>query len=309
MLRIVLALGGNALLPRGATPDTAIQVAKVRLAVEALRPLALAHELVLTHGNGPQVGLLAAATAGSDLPANVYPLDTLVAQTQGMIGFWITQALTDALPGRAVAGLLTRTLVDPDDPAMSRPTKFVGAVLSEQEAQMLATERAWTMARDGEYWRRVVPSPAPRSILEADVVASLLDRGTIVVCAGGGGVAVRTWQDGTHEGVEAVVDKDLASAVLAEQIGADLLIVLTDVAGVVAGYGTPQARLLERATPARLRALGLPAGSMGPKAEACANFVERTGGRAVIGALGQAAEIVSGRAGTQVVPDARRGHH
>ena len=227
-MRIVLALGGNALLPRGATPDTAIQVAKVRLAVEALRPLALAHELVLTHGNGPQVGLLAAATAGSDLPANVYPLDTLVAQTQGMIGFWITQALTDALPGRAVAGLLTRTLVDPDDPAMSRPTKFVGAVLGEQEAQMLATERAWTMARDGEYWRRVVPSPAPRSILEADVVASLLDQGTIVVCAGGGGVAVRTWQDGTHEGVEAVVDKDLASAVLAEQIGADLLIVLTD---------------------------------------------------------------------------------
>ena len=219
MLRIVLALGGNALLPRGATPDTAIQVAKVRLAVEALRPLALAHELVLTHGNGPQVGLLAAATAGSDLPANVYPLDTLVAQTQGMIGFWITQALTDALPGRPVAGLLTRTLVDPDDPAMSRPTKFVGAVLGEQEAQMLAAERAWTMARDGEYWRRVVPSPAPRSILEADVVASLLDRGTIVVCAGGGGVAVRTWQDGTHEGVEAVVDKDLASAVLAEQIG------------------------------------------------------------------------------------------
>ena len=174
---------------------------------------------------------------------------------------------------------------------------------------MLATERAWTMARDGEYWRRVVPSPAPRSILEADVVASLLDRGTIVVCAGGGGVAVRTWQDGTHEGVEAVVDKDLASAVLAEQIGADLLIVLTDVAGVVADHGTPQARLLERATPARLRALGLPAGSMGPKAEACANFVERTGGRAVIGALGQAAEIVAGRAGTQVVPDADRDHH
>ena len=276
MLRIVLALGGNALLPRGATPDTAIQVAKVRLAVEALRPLALAHELVLTHGNGPQVGLLAAATAGSDLPANVYPLDTLV---------------------------------DPDDPAMSRPTKFVGAVLGEQEAQMLAAERAWTMARDGEYWRRVVPSPAPRSILEADVVASLLDQGTIVVCTGGGGVAVRTWQDGTHEGVEAVVDKDLASAVLAEQIGADLLIVLTDVAGVVADYGTPQARLLERATPAQLRELGLPAGSMGPKAEACANFVERTGGRAVIGALGQAAEIVSGRAGTQVVPDADRDRH
>ena len=172
---------------------------------------------------------------------------------------------------------------------------------------MLAAERAWTMARDGEYWRRVVPSPAPRSILEADVVASLLDQGTIVVCTGGGGVAVRTWQDGTHEGVEAVVDKDLTSAVLAEQIGADLLIVLTDVAGVVADYGTPQARLLERATPAQLRALGLPAGSMGPKAEACASFVERTGGRAVIGALGQAAEIVAGCAGTQVVPDDDQG--
>ena len=308
-MRIVLALGGNALLPRGATPDTSIQVAKVRLAVAALKPLAAQHELVITHGNGPQVGLLAAATADSDLPANVYPLDTLVAQTQGMIGLWITQALGDALPGRPVAGVLTRTLVDPDDPAMSRPTKFVGAVLGEEESRRLAHERGWVMARDGEHWRRVVPSPRPLRVLEADVVSALVGRGAVVVCAGGGGVAVRSWADGTHEGVEAVVDKDLASAVLAEQIGADLLIVLTDVAGVVAGYGTPQARLLERATPAQLRELGLPAGSMGPKAEACANFVERTGGRAVIGALGQAAEIVAGCAGTQVVPDADRDRH
>ncbi len=297
-MRIVLALGGNALLPRGATPDTAIQVAKVRLAVAALAPLAARHELVITHGNGPQVGLLAAATASSDLPANVYPLDTLVAQTQGMIGFWITQALSDALPGRAVAGLLTRTLVDPADPAMAQPTKFVGAVLSEEESRLLAAERGWTMARDGEHWRRVVPSPEPRSVLEADVVARLLDQGAVVVCTGGGGVAVRTWEDGTHEGVEAVVDKDLASAVLAEQIGAELLIVLTDVPGVVEGYGTAEAQLLEQVTPARLRALGLPEGSMGPKARACASFVER----AVIGALGQAAQIVAGRAGTQVVP-------
>ena len=308
-MRIVLALGGNALLPRGATPDTSIQVAKVRLAVAALKPLAAQHELVITHGNGPQVGLLAAATANSDLPANVYPLDTLVAQTQGMIGLWITQALGDALPGRPVAGVLTRTLVDPDDPAMSRPTKFVGAVLGEEESRRLAHERGWVMARDGEHWRRVVPSPRPLRVLEANVVSALVGRGAVVVCAGGGGVAVRSWADGTHEGVEAVVDKDLASAVLAEQIGADLLIVLTDVAGVVADYGTPRARLLERATPAQLRALGLPAGSMGPKAEACANFVERTGGRAVIGALGQAAEIVAGRAGTQVVPDADRDRH
>lgn len=302
-MRIVLALGGNALLPRGATPDTAIQVAKVRLAVEALRPLAAQHELVITHGNGPQVGLLAAATAGADVPANVYPLDTLVAQTQGMIGFWITQALTDALPGRQVAGLLTRTLVDPADPAMRKPTKFVGAVLGEEESRHLASERGWTMARDGEYWRRVVPSPEPREVLEADIIDTLLGQGAIVVCTGGGGVAVRSWEDGTHEGVEAVVDKDLASAVLARQIGADLLIILTDVPGVVAGYGTPEARLLERATPAELRALGLPDGSMGPKAEACASFVEATGARAVIGALGQAADLVAGRAGTQVLPD------
>ena len=300
-MRIVLALGGNALLPRGATPDTSIQVAKVRLAVAALKPLAAQHELVITHGNGPQVGLLAAATADSDLPANVYPLDTLVAQTQGMIGLWITQALGDALPGRPVAGVLTRTLVDPDDPAMSRPTKFVGAVLGEEESRRLAHERGWVMARDGEHWRRVVPSPRPLRVLEADVVSALVGRGAIVVCAGGGGVAVRSWADGTHEGVEAVVDKDLASAVLAEQIGADLLIVLTDVAGVVEDYGSPQARLLQEASPAALRSLGLPEGSMGPKAEACASFVERTGGRAVIGALGQAEQIVAGRAGTQVL--------
>ena len=301
-MRIVIALGGNALLPRGATPDTAIQVAKVRLAVEALAPLAAEHELVITHGNGPQVGLLAAATAASGSPAHVYPLDTLVAQTQGMIGFWITQALTDALPGRAVAGLLTRTLVDPADPAMSRPTKFVGAVMEEADARTLASERAWTMARDGDHWRRVVPSPAPLEVLEADVVARLLGDGAVVVCTGGGGVAVRTWPDGTHEGVEAVVDKDLASSVLGRQIGADLLVVLTDVAGVVVDYGTPEAHLLESVTPAELRSLGLPAGSMGPKAEACASFVEVTGGRAVIGALGQATDLVAGRAGTQVVP-------
>lgn len=300
-MRIVLALGGNALLPRGATPDTAIQVAKVRLAVEALRPLANQHELVITHGNGPQVGLLAAATAGADVPANVYPLDTLVAQTQGMIGFWITQALTDALPGRQVAGLLTRTLVDPADPAMKHPTKFVGAVLGEEESHHLASERGWTMARDGQYWRRVVPSPEPREVLEAGVIDTLLGQGAIVVCTGGGGVAVRSWPDGTHEGVEAVVDKDLASAVLARQIRADLLIILTDVPGVVAGYGTPDAHLLERATPSQLRALNLPAGSMGPKAEACARFVQASGARAVIGALGQAADLVAGRAGTQVV--------
>ena len=186
---------------------------------------------------------------------------------------------------------------------MRRPTKFVGAVLGEEESRHLASERGWTMARDGEYWRRVVPSPAPREVLEAGVVATLLEQGAIVVCTGGGGVAVRAWEDGTHEGVEAVVDKDLASAVLARQIGADLLIILTDVPGVVAGYGTPEARLLERATPTQLRELGLPEGSMGPKAEACASFVQATGARAVIGALGQAADLVAGRAGTQVLPD------
>ncbi|QQO78264.1 carbamate kinase [Actinomyces sp. HMT897] len=299
-MRIVIALGGNALLPRGATPDTAIQVAKVRLAVASLIPLAQEHELVLTHGNGPQVGLLAAATASAQVPADAYPLDTLVAQTQGMIGFWILQALADALPGRQVAGLLTRVLVDADDPAMSRPTKFVGAVLTEYDAQHLASERAWSMARDGRHWRRVVPSPTPRQVLEAGSVRTLLDAGAVVVCTGGGGVPVRAWPDGTHEGVEAVVDKDLASAVLARQIGADLLVILTDVPGVVAGYGTPEARLLDAVTPAGLRDLGLPAGSMGPKAEAAASFVEATGGRAVIGSLGQAEDLVAGRAGTQV---------
>lgn len=305
-MRIVLTLGGNALLPRGATPDTAIQVAKVRLAVAALRPLAEQHELVITHGNGPQIGLLAAAvgngSAGSDRSDAVYPLDTLVAQTQGMIGFWLTQALSDALPGRRVAGLVTRTRVDARDLATPEPSVFVGAALSAEEARRLGAERGWTVAHDGELWRRMVPSLEPLEILEADVVSLLLDQGAVVVCAGGGGVPVSPWEDGSHEGVEAVVDRDLASAVLAEQLEADLLVTLTDVPGVVADLGGPGARLLEKATPAELRALALSDRSMGPKAEACARFVERTDRRAAIGALGQAADVAAGRVGTQVVP-------
>lgn len=299
-MRIVVALGGNALLERGERPDSDVQEHNVAVAVAALAPLAAEHELIVTHGNGPQVGVLALESANDPMLSHPYPLDSLGAETQGLIGYWLVQHLQHELPDRLVAAVITQTVVDPADPAFERPTKFVGPVYTEHELRPIADRRGWAIAPDGDRWRRVVASPTPLRVVEAPVVELLLDAGTIVVCVGGGGIPVVDRPGRGLVGVEAVIDKDLSSALLAEQLGADALVVLTDVAGIYRGFGTPSAELIRSATPAELRAIDFPAGSMGPKVDALCRFVERTGGVAVVGALADAAVLLSGERGTLV---------
>jgi carbamate kinase len=299
-MRLVIALGGNALLRRGEPMTPEVQRANVRRAALALAPVALAHEVVVTHGNGPQIGLLALQQV-ADATADPFPLDVLGAETEGMIGYLIEQELDNALPDdRPVASLLTRVRVDRRDPAFKNPTKFVGPLCGEAEARALATRHGWAFRKDGERWRRVVPSPAPLEIREARVIAMLIERGVTAICAGGGGIPVIEQADGSEVGVEAVIDKDHASALLARLIGAQALIMLTDVPAVQLGFGTAQARAIRRATPAMLLAHSFPAGSMGPKVAAACGFVEATGGFAAIGALADVAAILDGRAGTRV---------
>lgn len=301
-MRIVAALGGNALLRRGEKPDAYVQAANVQRAVAALAPLAHEHELVLTHGNGPQVGVLALQSASDPQLSTPYPFDVLGAQTQGMIGYWLLQALQNNLPGRQVAAIINQTLVAASDPALADPTKFIGEVYDEQTAKRLAAQRGWVVKRDGEHWRRVVGSPRPQRVVETRLIRLLLNSGAVVVCAGGGGVPVVRNEKGQLEGVEAVVDKDLTTSVLAESLDADALLILTDVPNVVRGYGTPDAEPVLRATPASLQREGFAAGSMGPKVDAACRFVEVTGDMAAIGRLEDAQEILAGRAGTIITP-------
>ena len=302
-MRIVVALGGNALLQRGQKPDAETQQANVRRAVEALAPLAATHELVVTHGNGPQVGVLALQSASDPNLTTPYPFDVLGAQTQGMIGYWLLQAMQNNLPGRQVASIINQTLVASNDPAFSEPTKFVGEVYPEEEARRLAAQRDWVVKQDGEGWRRVVGSPRPQRVVETRLIRLLLESGAVVVCAGGGGVPVVRDEHGDLSGVEAVVDKDLTSSVLAEALDADMLMVLTDVRHVMRNFGKPDQSPVTRETPSGLRALEFPAGSMGPKVDAVCRFVELTGGVAAIGRLEDAEAILSGEAGTIVTPN------
>jgi carbamate kinase len=301
-VRIVAALGGNALLQRGQKPDSEVQEANVRRAVEALAPLATDHELVLTHGNGPQVGVLALQSASDPNLTTPYELDIIGAQTQGMIGYWLLQSMQNSLPGRQVAAIINQTLVEAHDPAFEDPTKFVGEMYSKREARKLADERGWTVKQDGDGWRRVVGSPKPQRVVETRLIRLLLNSGSIVICAGGGGVPVIRNEHGRLEGVEAVVDKDLTTSVLAEALDADVLLVLTDVPNVVRNYGKADAEPILRATPASLQREDFPAGSMGPKVDAVCRFVEVTGDMAAIGRLEDAADIIAGKAGTIVTP-------
>jgi carbamate kinase len=299
-VRIVAAVGGNALLERGEPPDAEIQQRHIRIAIDALAPLARSGQLVVTHGNGPQVGLLARESDADPALARPYPLDVLGAQTQGMIGYWLLQGFQNAVPGREIASVITQTLVSAADPAFTDPAKFIGPVYTEAEARQIAAERGWTVKADGDRWRRVVASPVPLRVVETRLIRQLLDANVVVIGAGGGGAPVVRNRLGELEGIEAVVDKDSAAGLLAEALDADLLLILTDVAAVETGYGTPDARPIHRATPADLRAVGFPAGSMGPKVEAACRFVELTGGTAAIGSLRDVDAILTGKAGTIV---------
>jgi carbamate kinase len=300
-VRLVVALGGNALLRRGEMPSADTQRRRAGEAMAAIAELAGVHDVVVTHGNGPQVGLLALqASAYADVPP--YPLDVLGAESEGMIGYVLEQELENRLPGRNVVTVLTQVVVDERDPAFGSPTKPIGPVYSREEAERLARERGWSVAPDGEFFRRVVASPNPLRIVELTAIRTLVDTGALVVCAGGGGIPVVA-EDGYLRGVEAVIDKDLAGELLARSVEADFLLMLTDVNGVMRGWGTPDAELISRATPGELRRLAFASGSMAPKVEAACRFVEATGGTAAIGALEDAVRIVAGTAGTTVGPD------
>lgn len=314
-MRVVIALGGNALQRRGEPMSVERQRANVRAACRAIAPIAMAHELVISHGNGPQVGLLALQAAAYD-EQSAYPFDVLGAQTEGMIGYLIEQELGNLLPpDKHLATVLTMTEVDPADPAFTAPTKFVGPVYSEAEALRLTTDRGWTVRPDGFGWRRVVPSPLPRRIFEIEPIRMLLESGVVVVCTGGGGIPTMYLADEgltgpddlnprTLVGVEAVIDKDRASALLAQSVAADLLLVATDLPAVYLDWGTPGSRAIRAAHPDAIAPLEFPTGSMGPKVEAAVAFARSAPGRvAVIGSLGQLSELMTGQAGTRIAQD------
>jgi len=297
---VVAALGGNALLKRGEPLTADIQRKNVKTAALSLAGIVRAgHDLVVTHGNGPQVGLLALQGA-SYKPDEAYPLDVLGAETEGMIGYMIEQELENALGhDRPVATLLTQVVVDPKDPAFEKPTKFVGPVYDREEAERRAAGAGWSIAPDGDKWRRVVPSPKPLEIPDMRVLKLLLDQGVVVVCAGGGGIPVLRRDDGSMVGIEAVIDKDAASALLARQLGADALLLLTDVEAVYRNFGTDRSTALSELTVSEARALEMPAGSMGPKLQAACDFAQ-VGGISGIGRLQDAVAILDGSAGTRV---------
>lgn len=298
-MRVVVALGGNALLRRGDRPDSAVQLEHVAQAAPALAVLAAEHQLVLLHGNGPQVGMLALESAGDATLSRPYPFSELVAETQGLIGYWLQQALANAGLEKPVVTLVTQTVVDGADPAFAEPTKFVGSIYSEHEARELAERNAWTVRRDGDAWRRVVASPLPRRIVEIETARTLLEHGTTVVLAGGGGVPVVDGPRGLT-GVDAVVDKDFVAALVATRLEADLLVLLTDVPAVMIDFGTPQQQEIRHVSAGNLRASTFAAGSMGPKVTAACGFATDTGGRAAIGSLADAADVIAGSAGTQI---------
>jgi carbamate kinase len=308
-MRVVAALGGNALLRRGEPLTAENQRANARVACKALAPIALEHELVISHGNGPQVGLLA-LQGSAYTEVETYPLDLLGAQTEGMIGYLIQQELGNELPfEKHLASLLTLIEVDGNDAAFADPTKPIGPIYGEEESKRLAKEKGWVFKPDGESFRRVVASPLPQRIFGIESIEWLLERDCVVICAGGGGIPVMYTEEPATAGrqlvgVEAVIDKDLASALLAKDLHADALAIVTDVDAVYVDWGTPQQRAVRRATPSALAGVEFAAGSMGPKVRAACSFVEETGGTAVIGSIADTPALLRGEAGTTVAPDA-----
>lgn len=293
--KLVIALGGNALLQRGEILSAENQQKSIQLFSQMVAQLARDYQLVIVHGNGPQVGLLALQNAAyQDAPA--WPLDILVAESQGMIGFAIAQELT-AYSSAPVTTLMTRVEVDPNDPAFASPGKYIGPVYPPEQQTELQARYGWQMKPDGRYIRRVVASPAPLKIIDSEAIRTLMDDGHLVICCGGGGIPV-VEKEGGYQGIEAVIDKDLTAAVLAQAISADHLLILTDADAVYENWGTPQARALRQVTPGELAPFAAPDGAMGPKAAAVIQFVKQTGNAAFIGALKDAPQILAGKKGT-----------
>ena len=304
-MKIVVALGGNALLKRGEPMTAQNQAANIRVAAEQLAKIKPNNELVISHGNGPQVGLLAlqhAAYYAQDAKIEPYPLDILVSQTVGMIGYMLQNELTNLIPEHPTQTLVTQVIVDKHDPAFTKPSKPIGQVYSQAEAEKLAAEKGWTVMADGQYFRRAVPSPKPVGVTGIEAVKALLAQDQIVICGGGGGVPSFCNEKGELQGVEAVVDKDLATAVISENLDADLFIIATDVDAACVDLQKPTQRKIAKGSPEALEALAseFASGSMGPKVQAVINFVKATGKDAAIGSLAQIQDIVAGKAGTRV---------
>ncbi len=303
-MRVVVALGGNALLRRGQPMTADNQSRNIEAAARVLAPIAYEHDLIVTHGSGPQIGLLALQSAAYK-PVDAYPLDILDAEVEGMIGYLIEQKLGNLLPdGVRCATLLTQIEVDPTDPAFKRPSKPIGPLYEEDEARQLASERGWQIGRDGDHFRRVVASPKPLRILELDTIELLVRAGVVVICAGGGGIPVVRRKDGGYVGIEAVIDKDWATALLAQDLRADAFVMLTDVEAVWKDWKTPAARGIRRISPAAIGALDFESGSMAPKVAAARAFIEAGGGLAGIGRMEDVAAILTGEAGTVIAADA-----
>jgi carbamate kinase len=301
-MEIVIALGGNALLQRGQPPEAELQLKNIRIAAKAIAEVAKKNTVIVTHGNGPQVGLLALQSS-ADKSIKPYPLDVLNAETEGMIGYLIEQELRNQLPDHQVVTLLTQVEVDADDMAFVHPTKPIGPLYSQAEAEQIKSERGWAVTLDGEAYRRVVPSPEPKRILELATIQLLVKAGAIVVCVGGGGIPVVLAPNGGIKGVEAVIDKDLAAAFLATNLEVDALLLLTDVDAVYTHWGSRNAQPLRKVTPRELRKYTFAPGSMAPKVEAACRFVDATGGLAGIGRLEDAVAIMAGDTGTMVLSD------
>ncbi|ELS9902665.1 carbamate kinase [Salmonella enterica] len=295
---LVVALGGNALLKRGEPLEADIQRKNIELAARTIAQLTQQWRVVLVHGNGPQVGLLALQNSAY-ASVTPYPLDILGAESQGMIGYMLQQALKNQLPEREISVLLTQVEVDANDPAFLNPTKYIGPIYDEAQVHALQAEKGWIFKADGNAYRRVVPSPQPKRIVENDAIRALISRDHLVICNGGGGVPVVEKADGYH-GIEAVIDKDLSAALLASQIRADALLILTDADAVYLDWGKPTQRPLAQVTPEQLREMQFDAGSMGPKVTACAEFVSHCHGIAGIGSLADGQAILAGEKGTLI---------
>lgn len=299
---IVVAIGSNALLRRGEPLEGSIQQQQVKIAAQTIAEMAVLHDIVIVHGNGPQIGLLALQAANYK-EVKPYPFDILIAESQGMIGYLLQQAITNYLPNKKIATLLTQIEVKANVPAFNKPSKPIGPIYSEQEIKLLAKKFNWQIKQDGEYFRRVVPSPEPQQIIELDNIKKLIKQNSLVICTGGGGIPIIKTETGKWCGIEAVIDKDLSAALLAIQLKADALIILTDVKYVEKNWNTLQAEIIEQITPQQLRELKFAPGSMAPKIEAVCRFVERTAKRAAIGALEDGVKLLDGIFGTQIQPE------
>lgn len=302
-MRILLALGGNALLRRGDRPDASIQRHHVIEAARGIARLTDRHEIIITHGNGPQVGMLADESSSDRALTTPYPFDVLGAQTQGMIGYWLMQALHNEKPQLPVVAVITQVEIDEHDPALRHPKKFVGPIVTNQLAARLSSERGWRFSLDGTGLRRVVASPMPKAIVELDIINDLVQQGRIIICAGGGGIPVTRNGRGELKGVDAVIDKDATAAMLAVALECDLLVILTDVPNVYHAFASDEPRAIGLIDLATASSLSLPDGSMGPKVTSACSFVRTTGNPAVIGALEDGASLITGTKGTRITTD------